>query len=457
MRKHFLQIIQTGFLVLVLIGMSACARRTAVNKQLQQLTPQMQNETSEWSAGERSPEILVLMAFSGGGTRAAAFSYGVLQELATTKIETKKGSRSLLDEVDLISSVSGGSFTSAYYCLYGERIFADFEERFLRQNVESKLLWQLARPINWFRLISSTYGLIDLAALYYDEHIFAGATFADIKRPGAPRLVINATDLATGSQFPFVDKYFYMLCSDLDSYPISRAVAASSAVPVLFSPITIKNFAGSCGHTPPAWLKDAATDDSLTTRKLEARVIEELMDRGKRPWLHLVDGGISDNLGLRPFYNAMALVGDPRLGFNKIGHPNVQKILIISVDSHTLQNNNWTLKQNAPSLAMIIGSITSDQISRFSLDTIDIVRSSFTRWAAEISTPQNPVTFNFASVSFEGVKDADERNALNRISTSFNLSDKSVDRLIAAGRSALRGSREFQKFVDSVKKQQSAR
>jgi NTE family protein len=62
---------------------------------------------------------LLILAFSGGGTRAAAFAYGVLEELAATPVVLGGRPRRLLDEVDLISAVSGGSFTAAYYGLYG--------------------------------------------------------------------------------------------------------------------------------------------------------------------------------------------------------------------------------------------------------------------------------------------------------------------------------------------------
>ncbi len=54
--------------------------------------------------------------------------------------------QSLLHEVDVISSVSGGSFTSAYYGLRGDRIFDEFEERFLRKNVEGALLGRVFNP-----------------------------------------------------------------------------------------------------------------------------------------------------------------------------------------------------------------------------------------------------------------------------------------------------------------------
>ena len=76
--------------------------------------------------------LFVCLTFSGGGTRAAAFAYGVLKALNKERQITWPAgpSRSfrLLDEVDVISSVSGGSFTAGYYGLFGDGIFTDFEE-----------------------------------------------------------------------------------------------------------------------------------------------------------------------------------------------------------------------------------------------------------------------------------------------------------------------------------------
>src|SRR4030095_4658783 len=89
---------------------------------------------------QNDPETLLLVAFSGGGTRAAAFSYGVLEDLrrAPCVIAGRKSRR--LDQVDAISSVWGGSFTALAYRLYGERLFEVFEPRFLKRNVQQALI-----------------------------------------------------------------------------------------------------------------------------------------------------------------------------------------------------------------------------------------------------------------------------------------------------------------------------
>lgn len=68
-------------------------------------------------------ENVVLLSFSGGGTRAAVLSYGVMQELRDTSIVSNGNRVRLLGEIDTISSVSGGSFTAAYYGVFGERLF----------------------------------------------------------------------------------------------------------------------------------------------------------------------------------------------------------------------------------------------------------------------------------------------------------------------------------------------
>ena len=155
-----------------------------------------------------SVEISLLVSFSGGGTRAAALSYGVLEELRDTIIEVNGRSARVLDEIDIISSVSGGSFTSAYYGLNGDKIFEDFEDIFLKRDVQGGLIRRLLRPKYWF----SSTGRTDRAVALYEETVFRGATFADMKRREGPLIIINASDLGQGVRFSFVQEYFNLLC-----------------------------------------------------------------------------------------------------------------------------------------------------------------------------------------------------------------------------------------------------
>ncbi len=123
---------------LALLLVSGCASYGVIDNKSQ--TPASSHAgysiRSGGGSGWGSSEISLILAFSGGGTRAAALAYGVLEELRDTKVMIAGQPGRLLDQIDIISSVSGGRFTSAYYGLYGDRIFDDFEDVFLRRDVQ---------------------------------------------------------------------------------------------------------------------------------------------------------------------------------------------------------------------------------------------------------------------------------------------------------------------------------
>ena len=196
----------------------------------------------------------VLLGFSGGGTRAAAFSYGLMEELRRVEYQPANGATTrLLDHVEIISSVSGGSFTSAYYGLFPERFFNDFADRFLYRNVQGDLLLQMFNPYNWFRLASPDFSRIDLADEYYNDTIFEGRTFASLinnPKGQSPFLVLNATDIGITHRFEFTQDQFDLLCSDLSGVTLSRAVAASSDFPVAFAPLTLDNYKADQANMP---------------------------------------------------------------------------------------------------------------------------------------------------------------------------------------------------------------
>ncbi|SDK29514.1 patatin-like phospholipase family protein [Microbulbifer yueqingensis] len=438
-------------LVTVLMALAAgCSYLPEQAAPLAEWSPERNARVREMMARDRSPEIAVLLAFSGGGTRAAALSYGVLQELDRTRIRTSRGVRTMLQEVDVISSVSGGSFTAAYYGLYGRRIFLDFEERFLRRDVQAELVRRTLAPSNWQRLASPTFGRADLAAEYYDELLFDDAPLGALTRPDSPWVVINSTDLTSGVRVPFIQEMFDLFCVDLSRYPLSRAVAASSAVPVVFSPIAIQSYASTCGFQQPRWVDVALASEELTSQKVAARNLEGYLDRDRRPWLHLVDGGISDNLGLRSYYRTMALTRDPSVDARLLPHVDARHVLVILVNANSHPHRDWAHTPDSPPLLEVISSVSGSQIARFSDDTILITRKIFEQWARDNSTPERPHTFNFVEVSFDRVRNSEERKFLNNIGTSFRLTDTEVDRLIAAGRELLAQSGAYQDFVELV-------
>lgn len=109
-------------------------------------------------------------------------------------------SRRLLDEVDVITVVSGGSFTAAYYGLFGERLFTDFAQQFLYKDIQSEMISALLSTTQWLKIGSPHYSRSDAVAEYFDRTLFEGKTFSDLSSDGRlPFVILNATDLNTGT------------------------------------------------------------------------------------------------------------------------------------------------------------------------------------------------------------------------------------------------------------------
>jgi len=392
----------------------------------------------------RSDPNALMLAFSGGGTRAAALAYGVLKELRDTRVRGSIGDTRLLDEIHSISSVSGGSFTAAYYGLHGDRIFEDYEQAFLRQNVQGALIHRLLNPFRWF----SRFGRTEMAVDYYEDTIFKGATFADMQQVDGPFVAINATDFARGVRFSFVQDYFDLLCSDLSSFPVARAVTASSAVPVLFNPVVVENHSDCDRTKAQAWLQKARErvvdkpDLMLTVDGLDSYA-----DHDQRHYIHFVDGGISDNLGLRALYEIIELSGGFTRYAEKMQRTPPRRLILISVNAATDPQSSMDQTPKQPSTAQSISAVSNVQLRRYSTDTIALVDKSLKRWAEEISSPQHPVEPYFILLDFNGIEDPDRREFLNQIPTSFSLTDEQVDTLIAAGGELLRGNPEFRRLL----------
>lgn len=258
---------------------------------------------------EHDHKTVAILAFSGGGTRAAAFSYGVLETLRDTTVRNKDGaSGRLIDHVDVITGVSGGSFTALAYRLYGDKIFDVYEHDFLKRDIQGDLITGVFNPGNWGDLLSDGWGRSEMAANLYDQVLFKGATFGDLKKTKGPAVVVSTTDIQTGTRILFDTNDFKSLCTDLDQFRLARAAAASSAVPIILSPLTINNYAGSCGLQPPEWVahySDVRQAPRAALKTMQRYREIASLDTKDNPYLHLVDGGVSDNLGLRAVIDAL--------------------------------------------------------------------------------------------------------------------------------------------------------
>lgn len=424
-----------GLLVLLLAGCATYGRID--NRPLAEAaTAQPAYGMRQKAAEPRRDEVTLVLSFSGGGSRAAALAYGVLLELRDTRIA---GGRRLLDEVDAISAVSGGSFTAAYYGLHGEATFGEFERRFLRHDVTSDVLQRILNPLRWF----TSEGRSTAAATLYDTTLFQGATFADLQRQGGPLIVINATDLESGTRFAFLQEHFNLLCSDLLTYPLANAVAASSAVPVVFEPMVLENH-GGC--TPPALTQDPDTPQLQ-------QVIDGLRgyaDKRGRRYVHLADGGLTDNLGLRAFQETIDLAGGMRAFLGRIDRNPNAHIVAIAVDASGHAADGLGLGRRAPSIFRAVDIMSDVQLHRYNAATLDQMQESMQRWARQVSTPARTVEPWLVTVALRDDADPERRARLSRISTRFDLEAEQVQALVQAGRALLRANPRFRELLQRL-------
>jgi len=195
-------------LVSAVVGLAllstACFGYRRVNERLDQVRPDAGYRPVNAAAFRDQGDITLYLAFSGGGTRAAALAYGVLETLRDTRFTAADGeARRLLDEVDTLSGVSGGSFPAAYYAISGDRIFDEFEDRFLRRNIQAGIIWRALWPWNTIALMTPWMSRSDIAKGIYHGSVFDEATFADLEAAQGPRVYVNATDLSSGERFVF--------------------------------------------------------------------------------------------------------------------------------------------------------------------------------------------------------------------------------------------------------------
>ena len=394
-------------------------------------------------------DTLVLLSFSGGGTRAAALSYGVLQELRDT-IKSKDGETSrLLDEVDLISSVSGGSFTSAYYGLYRDKIFEDFEDDFLRLGVQQALINQLFNPMHWLRSTFYGFDRTEMAIDYYDRMIFKGATFADLNRNGKPFIDINATDLTSGQRFTFTPEQFDLICTDLNQFSIARAVTASSAVPVAFPTVVLRNHAEKCDVSGTAGWAAMLQIKAQVDSEAQKEIIDNMMslrDAQKRPYIHLVDGGTSDNLGLRAIIDRFERSGNTDFGREAVREHMPKSILVLLVNAEVKPDLLIEKTARKPSVGATMSAYTSAQMNRYNQETLDRLQTKLQEIEALSVEIGKPTKVYFSEVSFDLVKQRETYRLLNSLPTSLELEDNQVDVLINGGRLLLRRESQFIKF-----------
>jgi NTE family protein len=408
-------------------------------------------------------DIMMSLAFSGGGTRAAAFSFGVLTELDRTPIRAGGQNVSLLDRVDFVSGVSGGSVTAAYYGLKKRAALDDFRERFLLRNAEESLNTRVS-VVNIGRALGG--GLNDATHLprWLDENLFGGATFAEFRTDRRPRIWINASDIYNRTPFVFGKTAFDAMCSDLLSYKISEAVAASAAVPVVFAPILLETYPGRCQTRLPEWIARSRDDRNAQPLLRDfAQAIDSYHTGGVR-YIKLLDGGLVDNYGLSGFTIALLSATRPYEPLSAPQAARMRKVFFLIVDAGRGPSGAWSQQLEGPTgvdLVMATADTATEAGTRASYTAFRSLMNDWAakvrRWRCGLSAAErarlgvgpgwrcNDLSVYVERVGFDHFERS-RADVLNAIPTRFQLPPQSVDTLIAAGAEAVRNNPTFQAF-----------
>jgi NTE family protein len=397
-------------------------------------------------------DTVVALAFSGGGTRAAAFADGVMHGLDRLPV---RGAGTYFDQVIFISGVSGGSVAAAYYGLKGRTALADFRERFLLRNAEEDLSTRVGL-VNLARGFGGGVNDASRLAGWLDQNLYEGATLADLFQAGKPIVWINASDLYNRTPFLFAPVTFQVLCSDPREYPVSQAVAASAAVPVAFVPIVVASFPDACNAPLPPWVESAVTSHTAGAQiQAVARALKRYRDPDQVRFVKLADGGITDNFGLSGIVIAREAAGQPYAPLSRDRAVRLRHLVFIVVNSGLGPRGGWARTVQGPTGVEMLGALTDTAINSAVRSGFDAFRLTVKNWEAAIrkwrcALPRaeavklgatrdwrcSNITFDIVEVSFDQLDPA--RTArLDLVPTSFHLPQEDVDLVTQAGTDAL--------------------
>ena len=409
-----------------------------------------------WERAGGMRENTIVLSFSGGGLRAAAFSHGVL--LALHEQATPRGE--LLDDVALISSVSGSSLTAAYFGLNGVDGLGRFRDEVLVPGFERDLRTSV-NPVNLVRILGSNLNTSGDLAGALDRGVFRHATFADLHRRSTVDVRIHATELYHGMPFPFIPAAFAELCSDLYRYPVANAVAASMAVPAVFSPVVLRSYPGQCSP-------DANELPQKVQRSRAGAAISEAITSYREPpvkYARLVDGGLTDNFAVSDLMVMRLFMGTPYAPMTERDAVRVRRLLVITVDASRHLKGEWLEKHDGPegiALALAAMDAAIDSASRLAVDSFvqnveewqrSVVEFRCSLTAEQANALGAPPGWNCRDVSFSvahiSVHDLPSplRERVAAIPTRLALRPEEIDDAIEGGREATRALPELRSYL----------
>jgi NTE family protein len=302
----------------------------------------------------------VVLAFSGGGSRAAALAAGVTARLDRVTYPTPSGPRRLSQDIAVVSSVSGGSVYATYLAINGPSAAQAeaFQKKIQNFDGIGYLAGKALNPLTWINLQLENKTRIDVLQEMLTDLLGTNATLATLNRPNQPIFLLNASDLVSGEVFTFDPPTLDDLCMNYDQTPLTLATTASAAFPIAFTPVLLQNHSyvdmAGCPNrqiAPGDWrtqLKDprgpygnlesfrlARYRDSLRGGRYFNSGMNDPRPFRRPQYVRLVDGGVVDNLGLTAIRRALSTTGSPADLTPIIAQRRLKQLVVIVVNARS--------------------------------------------------------------------------------------------------------------------------
>ncbi|MFL5284785.1 MAG: patatin-like phospholipase family protein [Rhodopila sp.] len=409
--------------------------------------------------GNPNAQVMTALAFSGGGKGSAAFAHGVLRGLREIPVPATTGRKmSLLDQIEYISAVSGGSFTAAHYGVYRKQSFETFKA-FLHADIDAEIRWLYLAPWHWIWLLRGG-ATDDYMAEVYDRLLFHGANYADLERHGAPVISVNATDLGSGASFPFTQEGFDLICASLAPFPVARAVAASNGLPVLFSPINLESHRQECPPVTVPVPPSDATLDELRRASYVRNWVARFANTDEVRYLHLVDGGIADNLALRALLTIVLTSDLHKIPVKKIAA--TRRLLLISVDGESATGRMLSQQPKVSGLSVLAATVSGIVIDRYNFDTMVLAEGEMAQLVKRLKErrcriaptldghPCDDVQGLVVHLDLSLVSDPAIRARLLATPLGLTLPDEVIDLLVTWGERLVKENAVIQRFLQGL-------
>jgi NTE family protein len=392
---------------------------------------------------------VIFLTLSGGGIRATALAASLMNELYKFTVDGTP----LTDNIVLISSTSGGSIAAAYVAAHGFDRYQDFRSQLLSRRNTGALLLNALTPRIFY----------DRSAIFQDfledRLQLNKLTFGDLlKKKSGPFVIFNSTDVVTGQLFRFTQRDFDLLCTDLNTIPISVGLTASAALPFALTDVELKNHWNNCPISKPDAMVYATDDASKARRDRYRQDFYHAYDnddnrvRWRPKYLHLADGGLADNLGARAHTEALGIADLAFLSDNiSVGRKRegIRQLLVIEVNARS-EKMRATLNESPGSpwfisMAGIVTGIPIDAASALSSASFEAA------WEDPLLGGNSVREWSImkTQIDFDLIPDTDAslRKTVKEIGTGMTLTDTELGSLEKASRLLLSESECFARFI----------